>query len=35
MNKTPRPYDREDLIVMWSSAIALAAFLLLVYFDYA
>jgi hypothetical protein len=28
-----KPYDREDLLVMWSSAIALAAFLLLVLFN--
>ena len=34
MNKEPRPYDREDLIVMWSSAIALAAVVLLAFFDY-
>ena len=34
MNKDPRPYDREDLLVMWACGVAFAALLLLMLFDY-
>lgn len=34
MNNSPRPYDRADLIVMWGSALTLAAVLVAAFLGY-